>query len=81
MSCSDVIGKELADALLNADQSTEQGIIDQRKRVDDLKAKLDGAKAETNDAGLQSKIANLAQRGRHAGQEERLDRRWRRLGL
>jgi pyruvate-ferredoxin/flavodoxin oxidoreductase len=36
------IGAELADALLNADQSTEEGIIAQRERVAELKARLAG---------------------------------------
>ncbi len=38
----EVIGVELADALLNAEQSTEAGIAAQRQRVADLKAKLAG---------------------------------------
>jgi pyruvate-ferredoxin/flavodoxin oxidoreductase len=38
----DVIGSELADALLNADQSTEAGIDAQRQRVAELKARLEG---------------------------------------
>ncbi len=37
----DVIGDELADALLNADQSTEEGIEAQRERVAELKKKLE----------------------------------------
>ena len=41
----DTIGGELADSLLNADQSTETGIRDQRKRVAELKKKLDGQKS------------------------------------
>ena len=36
------IGEELADALLNADQSSEAGINEQRARVDRLKDKLAG---------------------------------------
>ncbi|MBN1890135.1 MAG: pyruvate:ferredoxin (flavodoxin) oxidoreductase, partial [Thermoflexales bacterium] len=36
------IGSELVQTLLNADQSTEAGIIEQRRRVADLKAKLAG---------------------------------------
>jgi pyruvate-ferredoxin/flavodoxin oxidoreductase len=35
------IGQELADALLNADQSTEAGLEEQRERVEQLKAKLE----------------------------------------
>ena len=36
------IGEELAQAILNADQTTEQGIFAQRERVAELKAKLAG---------------------------------------
>jgi pyruvate-ferredoxin/flavodoxin oxidoreductase len=36
----DVLGDELADALLNADQSTERGIVDQRARVAAVKERL-----------------------------------------
>jgi pyruvate-ferredoxin/flavodoxin oxidoreductase len=36
----DVIGAELADAILNADQSDDQGIDEQRKRVAQLKERL-----------------------------------------
>ena len=35
------IGDELSDAILNADQSDEAGIYEQRQRVDDLKKKLE----------------------------------------
>jgi pyruvate-ferredoxin/flavodoxin oxidoreductase len=38
----DVLGSELAGALLNADQSTEAGIDAQRQRVAELKARLEG---------------------------------------
>src|SRR5690606_600186 len=38
----DVIGDELADALLDADQSDEAGIAAQRERVEQLRAVLDG---------------------------------------
>ncbi len=37
----DLIGADLADALLNADQAEEEGIEAQRRRVIDLKAKLE----------------------------------------
>ncbi|HMQ52536.1 MAG TPA: pyruvate:ferredoxin (flavodoxin) oxidoreductase [Anaerolineae bacterium] len=37
-----LIGQELAAALLTADQSTEAGIAEQRARVEQLKAKLEG---------------------------------------
>jgi pyruvate-ferredoxin/flavodoxin oxidoreductase len=36
------IGENLAQALLSADQKTEQGILDQRERVQELKQKLAG---------------------------------------
>jgi pyruvate-ferredoxin/flavodoxin oxidoreductase len=42
------IGGNLADALLNADQSNEKGIQEQRARVEELKKKLEAQK--TNDA-------------------------------
>ena len=42
------IGQDLADALLNADQSTETGLEEQRERVDQLKTKL--AKLDTPEA-------------------------------
>jgi len=38
----DVIGDDLADRLLNTDQSTEEGIAKQRENVAELKAKLQG---------------------------------------
>ncbi|MFZ5817067.1 MAG: pyruvate:ferredoxin (flavodoxin) oxidoreductase [Bacillota bacterium] len=41
-SLKDEIGAELAEGLLTADQSTEEGIAAQRKRVEELKAKLAG---------------------------------------
>jgi len=39
------IGEELAQAILNADQKTEQGIFAQRERIAELKAKLAGLNA------------------------------------
>ena len=36
------IGEELAQAILNADQKTEQGVFAQRERIVELKAKLSG---------------------------------------
>ncbi|MBP7213817.1 MAG: pyruvate:ferredoxin (flavodoxin) oxidoreductase, partial [Anaerolineaceae bacterium] len=39
---ADIIGGELVEALLNADQSEEAGINAQRKRVAELKTKLEG---------------------------------------
>ena len=43
---ADVIGPELADGLLNADQATERGLADQRARVQALRAKLAGVPGE-----------------------------------
>ncbi len=43
---SDAIGGELAQSLLEADQSDEAGIIAQRERVAELKAKLDGMEGD-----------------------------------
>ena len=51
----DVIGADLADALLNADQSTEAGIAEQRERVEELKARLAG-----NHDPAARDLANLA---------------------
>jgi pyruvate-ferredoxin/flavodoxin oxidoreductase len=46
MRLRDTIGEELADALLSADQSEEAGIVAQRERVNQLKAKLEGAESD-----------------------------------
>ncbi|MEE8356838.1 MAG: pyruvate:ferredoxin (flavodoxin) oxidoreductase [Anaerolineales bacterium] len=46
---ADVIGQDLIDGILNADQTTEAGLAEQRKRVDTLRAKMakvDGRKAK-----------------------------------
>jgi len=51
----DAIGTELADAILNADQSTEPAIAAQRERVEQLKAKLSANQPEN----LQAEIVNL----------------------
>ncbi|MBX0328637.1 pyruvate:ferredoxin (flavodoxin) oxidoreductase [Oscillochloris sp. ZM17-4] len=42
---ADIIGADLVDALLNADQASEAGIAAQRERVDALKVRLDAAPA------------------------------------
>lgn len=42
------VGVELAEGILGADQSSERGIADQRKRVETLKTKLAGAKGGEN---------------------------------
>ncbi len=38
----DAAGSDLADALLNADQSNEEGVVAQRRRVSELKKRLEG---------------------------------------
>jgi pyruvate-ferredoxin/flavodoxin oxidoreductase len=40
------VGDKLADAILNADQSTEKGVSDQRERVVELRKKLAGLKTD-----------------------------------
>jgi len=40
----DVIGQDLIDEILNADQSTEAGIEDQRKRIEIMRKKMKGQK-------------------------------------
>jgi len=42
----DVLGEELINGILNAEQNDEPGIFEQRKRVDELKAKLEGNTSE-----------------------------------
>ena len=67
------IGGELASGILKADQSDEAGIYDQRERVAALRKKLAGVEI----AGS----PQPAEHGRLSGEEKRLDRRRRRLGL
>jgi pyruvate-ferredoxin/flavodoxin oxidoreductase len=55
----DGIGGDLADALLNADQTTETGIAAQRERVVSLKERLEIKRLEIDEANLQSLISNL----------------------
>ena len=43
VTLKDAIGAELVEELLNADQSTEEGIQTQRARVEKLKSKLEGS--------------------------------------
>ena len=62
--CAGLLGSELVEALINADQSTEAGIATQRERVTVLKAKLasalDERRRENNPIdNLQSAICNL----------------------
>ena len=66
------LGDAFVTALLDADQSTEAGIAAQRKRVAELKTRLKRDTADGPDA---------ARPGRSSGEEERVDRRRRRLGL
>ena len=70
---SAVIGDEPGAGLLDADQSTEAGIDAQRERVKALQGEAGGRQYP--------EARDLAPPGRHAGEEERLDRRRRRLGL
>ena len=53
----DTIGADLATAILNADQSEEAGIFEQRIRVEELKKKLESVK--TPDAVNLSSIADM----------------------
>jgi pyruvate-ferredoxin/flavodoxin oxidoreductase len=53
----DVIGAELVETLLQADQSNENGIYEQRQHVAELKKIL--ALVQTEDPNVQSQIANL----------------------
>jgi pyruvate-ferredoxin/flavodoxin oxidoreductase len=57
----DVIGDALADALLNADQSTEQGVLAQRERVEALRRRLIEWQAAARDAdeAQKAQVANL----------------------
>ncbi len=55
------IGEPLAQAILSADQSSEAGIIEQRRRVEDLRRKLEGI--STQEARhLRSLLDNLVQK-------------------
>ena len=62
------IGEQLVTELLNADQSSEAGIRDQRNRVAALKEILKGVK--------DSECYPPAQYCRRACPQERLDHRW-----
>ncbi len=44
MQFKDKVGADLVDEIVNADQSTEEGIADQRDRVDTLREKIKGEK-------------------------------------
>jgi len=55
----EVIGAELTDALLNADQSTEAGVAAQRRRVDELKQALESKRSEIGDPDLRSRMSDL----------------------
>ncbi len=57
----DQIGDELVDAIINADQSTETGIFQQRERLEQVKQKISSiATEEARD--LEAVISNLAKR-------------------
>ncbi|MCP4126208.1 MAG: pyruvate:ferredoxin (flavodoxin) oxidoreductase, partial [Gammaproteobacteria bacterium] len=55
------IGSELVDSILDADQSTEPGIFQQRDRIDEAKDKLRGVDGE-DARNLEAVIGNLAQK-------------------
>jgi pyruvate-ferredoxin/flavodoxin oxidoreductase len=55
---ADVVGQELADALLNADQSEEAGIYEQRERVAELRTRL--ARSETGQSNRETGQSNEA---------------------
>ena len=75
----DVVGPELVDAILAAKQTDEAEIAAQRARVAELKVRL---KAVLDCDGKQRfPLRPTPQRRRLPGQEERLGRRGRRLGL
>ncbi len=67
------VGDKLVDELLLADQLSEEGIADQRARVEALRKKLEGIDGP--------EASQPRQPRRLPGQEERLGRRRRRLGL
>ena len=67
------VGQDLADGIINANQSDEAGIYEQRERVEALKAKL-------QEAGFAGSQASYRSR-RQAGEKERVDPWRRRLGL
>ncbi|MEK7808068.1 MAG: pyruvate:ferredoxin (flavodoxin) oxidoreductase [Chloroflexota bacterium] len=56
---SEQIGKELVAEILNADQSTEAGVLQQRGRIQKLKEVLEKKRLEIGDSNLQSPISNL----------------------
>jgi pyruvate-ferredoxin/flavodoxin oxidoreductase len=61
-SLSDVIGDDLVQDLLSADQSTDAGVAAQRERVAQLKHRIidwEGAVGEFDDAQLNMQLANL----------------------
>ena len=67
------LGEDLAASILDAHQETEEEIHEQRRRVAELKERLStlaGCRGEGPPGG-----------GRYARAAERLDRRWRRLGV
>ncbi len=74
------IGDDLAKGLLEADQSTEAGIFAQRDRVAALKQKA-GDLVAAGANGSSAALRDLLAVADTLVQEERLDRRRRRLGL
>ncbi len=70
---SGLVGEDLVRALLAADQSTDEGICEQRQRVKALKHALEG-----HDSAERPRPSRV---GRRPREEVRLDRGRRRLGL
>ena len=77
----EVIGAELADAILAADQANDAGIAAQRERVAELKKRLEIKRLEIGDQCSRSLIVQSSISCRIAGQKIRLDRRRRWLGV
>src|SRR5574341_194330 len=55
----ETLGEDSVRAILNADQSTEAGIYEQRQRIVELKERLEAWKAQVSDEAVKSDIASL----------------------
>ena len=55
--CATLVGEELVDAILDADQSTDAGIQAQRERIADLKKRLHTR--EITEHGMEARVHNL----------------------
>ncbi len=55
----DLVGPDLAQSLLSADQASEEGISAQRRRVAELKAVLNKRLPDLNDLETQNRVADL----------------------